>query len=520
MIENPIIRGFNPDPSIIRIKDTYYIATSTFEWWPGVAVYSSKDLRSWKIDHYPLNRKSQLDLQGVPDGGGIWAPCLSYDGDTAFLVYTNVKERGPFMTTDNYLVYTNDIASGEWSEPVYLNSLGFDPSLFHDDDCRKWLLNLDNHYAEGQRFNGLWIQEYDHNRKKLVGEIKQFYKEPHGELVEGTHILKHDGKYYILKAQGGTGWQHSAQMSRSDNLMGPYTDDPQILLHSRDNNSLYIQKAGHADIVETQDGEIYMVHLGSRYNDSKDKTTYCGRETCIEKVYWNEEGWLRLAQGGNNPSRFVEEPSIPPADFEERNLYFDFRNAKCLDKELMSLRGPIDEKDMIFGKDGLTLRGGDGLLSKFRQSLIAHRIEERHMTAETKLEFSPEYEKHMAGLIIIYDTGHWHYLYLSASNDTGKRTVSTLTCNHHKLEYTHEQEEIGDGAVTLKAYINGNDLQFAYDDGSGEKKFGAVKDMKIVTDENIFLGFTGAMVGICVQDMYMREKSAVFEYFKMENEYV
>ena len=516
MIENPIIRGFNPDPSIIRVKDTYYIATSTFEWWPGVAVYSSKDLKNWRLDHYPLNRISQLNLQGVPDGGGIWAPCLSYDGNEAFLVYTNVKERGPFMTTDNYLVYTDDITSGKWSEPIYLNSLGFDPSLFHDDDGKKWLLNLDNHYAEGKRFNGLWLQEYDHNQKKLVGEVKQFYKEPHNELVEGTHIFKHDGKYYILKAQGGTGWRHSAQMSRSDNLMGPYEDDPQILLHSRDNDSLYIQKAGHADIVETPDGEIYMVHLGSRYNDSEDKTTYCGRETCIEKVYWNEDGWLRLSHGGNNPSRYIEEPSNTEEKAQERNLNFDFKTKMALDKELMALRGPIDDRLTFSGK-GLTVAGSDGLLSKFKQSLIAHRIEERNMTAETKLEFEPECEKHMAGLIVMYDTGHWHYLYISCSNDTGKRTINTLTCNHHKLEYTHEQEVISDTSVTLKAYINESDLQFAYNDVSGEKKFGAVKDMRVVTDENVYLGFTGAVIGICVQDMYMREKEATFEYFNLEN---
>lgn len=517
MIENPIIKGFNPDPSIIRVKDTYYIATSTFEWWPGVAVYSSKDLRNWRIDHYPLNRKSQLDLQGVPDGGGIWAPCLSYDGETVFLVYTNVKERGAFMTTDNYLVYTNDISSGEWSEPVYLNSLGFDPSLFHDDNGKKWLLNLDNHYAEGKRFNGLWLQEYDHGQKKLVGGVKQFYIEPNGELVEGTHIFKHDGKYYILKAQGGTGWRHSAQLSRSDSLMGPYEDDTEILLHSRDDESLYIQKAGHADIVETPDGEIYMVHLGSRYGSSDEKTTYCGRETCIEKVYWNEEGWLRLAHGGNNPVRYVEEPSIPEVVRPTGNLNFDFTNTSILDKELMTLRGPIDNA-MHFDGNGLTLKGGDGLLSKFKQTLIAHRIEERSTTAETRIEFEPECEKHMAGLIVIYDTGHWHYLYVSYSNDTGEKTINTLTCNHHKLEYTHEQEKISDGLITLKAYIKENDLQFAYDDGRGEMNFGKVKDMRVVTDENVYLGFTGAMLGICVQDMYMRTKSATFKYFKMENE--
>lgn len=520
MIENPIIRGFNPDPSIIRVGDTYYIAVSTFEWWPGVAVYSSKNLKDWRIHHYPLCRRSQLDLQGVPDGGGIWAPCLSYDGETVYLVYTNVRERGPIMTTDNYLVCTDDISSGEWSEPVYLNSLGFDPSLFHDDDGRKWLLNLDNHYAEGKRFNGLWIQEYDHKKKKLVGEIKQFYTEPHGELVEGTHIFKHNGKYYILKAQGGTGWRHSAQMSRSDTLWGPYEDDPEILLHSRDDESLYIQKAGHADIADTPDGEIYMVHLGSRYGSGNEKTTYCGRETCIEKVYWNEDGWLRLSHGGNNPARYVEEPlnSKTPLEepFKEKNLRFDFKNAKGLDKELMTLRRPLDDA-MSFDENGLTLKGGDGLMSKFNQSLIAHRIEERYMTAETKFEFNPECEKHTAGLIIIYDTGHWHYLYISCSNDAGERTINTLTCNNHKLEYTHEQKKISDGAVILKAYINENDLQFAYDDGNGEKSFGNVKDMRVVTDENVYLGFTGAMVGICVQDMYMRKKSALFEYFEIEN---
>lgn len=149
-------------------------------------------------------------------------------------------------------------------------------------------------------------------------------------------------------------------MSRSDNLMGPYEDDPQILLHSRDNDSLYIQKAGHADIVETPDGEIYMVHLGSRYNDSEDKTTYCGRETCIEKVYWNEDGWLRLSHGGNNPSRYIEEPSNTEEKAQERNLNFDFKTKMALDKELMALRGPIDDRLTFSGK-GLTVAGSDGL---------------------------------------------------------------------------------------------------------------------------------------------------------------
>lgn len=517
MIENPILRGFNPDPSIIRVGKYYYIATSTFEWWPGVAVYKSSDLKNWELDHYPLNRKSQLNLQGVPDGGGIWAPCLSYDKGRAYLVYTNVRERGAFMTTDNYLVTTDDIESCVWSEPIYLNSLGFDPSLFHDDDGRKWLLNLDNHYAEGKRFNGLWLQEYDPNKKKLVGDRIQFYKEPHNELVEGTHILKHDGMYYILKAQGGTGWQHSAQMSRSKNLLGPYEDDKEILLHARDDKSLYIKKAGHADIVETPEGEIYMVHLGARYPDTSDDTTYMGRETCIQKVYWNDEGWLRLCDGGNKPFRFVEEPKGVKESENTKKSYFDFTKEKTLDKSLMTLRGPID--DMLeFSDNGLLIKGGDGLMSKFRQSMVAHRIEERDVTVNTELVFEPDCEKNMAGIIAYYDTGDWHYMFINRDNDTGKKLINTLTADHGKLVYTHEMKEVKENVpIRLSAHIKENQLQFAYDDGDGEKPFGEPKDMKVITDENIYLGFTGAVIGICVQDMYLRDKGAYFKYFEVKN---
>ena len=134
VIHNPILRGFNPDPSILRVGHDYYIATSTFEWFPGVQIHHSKDLVNWELIGHALTRKSQLDLLGVPNSGGVWAPCLSYDNGTFYLIYTNVKSTGKiYKDTHNYLVTTNDI-NGEWSEPIYLNSLGFDPSLFHDDD--------------------------------------------------------------------------------------------------------------------------------------------------------------------------------------------------------------------------------------------------------------------------------------------------------------------------------------------------------------------------------------------------
>src|SRR4249920_454986 len=141
-VVNPILRGFNPDPSIVRVGDDYYIATSTFEWFPGVQIHHSRDLIHWHLIARPLNRASQLDMRGNPDSCGIWAPCLSYADGLFWLVYTDVKRYdGNFKDTHNYIV-TAAAIDGSWTDPVHVNSSGFDPSLFHDDDGRKWFLNM------------------------------------------------------------------------------------------------------------------------------------------------------------------------------------------------------------------------------------------------------------------------------------------------------------------------------------------------------------------------------------------
>lgn len=155
-IINPILRGFNPDPSIIRVGDDYFIATSTFEWFPGVQIHHSRDLINWRLVKRPLERLSQLNMKGNLDSGGVRAPCLTYHDGIFYLVYTDVKHSGGiWKDTHNYLVMTDDIY-GDWSDPIYLNSSGFDPSLFHDDDGRKWLVNLVyDHRKDKNTFGGI-----------------------------------------------------------------------------------------------------------------------------------------------------------------------------------------------------------------------------------------------------------------------------------------------------------------------------------------------------------------------------
>lgn len=503
MIENPIIRGFHPDPSATKIGDDYYIATSTFEWWPGVEIWHSKDLKNWSFHSRPLNRLSQLNLTGVPDGGGVYAPDLSYDGKTVYLLYTNVRERGAFMQPDNYLVTTDDI-NGEWSEPLYLNSLGFDPSLFHDDDGRKYLLSLDNGCNKGKRFNGLWLQEYDHSQKKLVGKIKQIYKID--ELVEGAHIYHKNGYYYLLKAQGGTGERHSCQLSRSRSLWGEYEDCPFILLHSRDNPDLPLRRGGHGDLIEVGE-ELYLVHLARR----KDAPC-CGRETCIQKVEPTPDGWLRLHGGGENPKVEVPQPKLEELTGETDDGYYDFTKGLLPDC-FQSLRLP--PQGVEFNESGLVMRCGDSLMSRFNQSLFARRISERDFTLETQLSFEPDSEKHMAGLVLMYDTRHWLYCFVSRRQRDLKRVVNIFICDNGSISYPLEDGiEISQGSpVTIGAKARENIVHFMAD---GEK-IGGDYDLTILSDDHVFLGFTGAMAGICCQDLYTREKRAAFKYFKYEN---
>lgn len=510
MIENPIIRGFNPDPSIIRVGKDYYIATSTFEWWPGVNIYHSKDLKNWTLHSRPLQEMKLLDMTGVPDGGGVWAPDLSYDGKKIYLVYTNVRERGAMMQTENYLISAENI-NGGWSEAIYLNSLGFDPSLFHDEDGRKWLISLDNHYGDGQRFNGLYIQEYDDRTKRLIGERRKLYTEPHGELVEGAHIYRFNGMYYLLKAQGGTGERHSAQLSKAKNLFGPWEDMPEILMHTRDDRDYPLQKAGHGDIVETEDGKMYMVHLAARY--SSEGHCIFGRETCIQQLEWGKDGWLHLSGGGERPHIYVPALSDTEESAHDASEFYDFKKG-IMPGCFQSLRVPMGDR-AGFTKNGLKLRGCDGLNSRYEQSLIARRIDSAEAVVTTKLTFEPESEKHLAGLVFIYDTCHWHYVYLTRGSVSGEKEMRVLSCDGKRLIYPSKGIKIKDTeAVELRGSVNGDSLQFSFNAGEGFCLIGGKLDINILSDEHVHLGFTGAMVGICCQDLFRKEKCADFEWME------
>ena len=274
LIQNPILRGFNPDPSILRVGEDYYVATSTFEWYPGVQIHHSRDLVHWRLLTRPLNRASQLNMLGEADSCGIWAPCLTYADGFFWLIYTDVKRYGrttvggasgaSLRDFHNYLV-TSPRIDGDWSDPVYLNSSGFDPSLFHDDDGRKYLVNmLWDHRPGNKRFAGIVLQEYSVTERKLIGRRQLIFSGTPLAFTEAPHLYKRDGWYYLLTAEGGTGWGHAVTMARSRTINGPYTLHPDTcILSARQRPDVELQRAGHADLVETPNG-VQHIHQVER----------------------------------------------------------------------------------------------------------------------------------------------------------------------------------------------------------------------------------------------------------------
>lgn len=566
-IQNPILPGFHPDPSICRVGEDYYLANSTFEWFPGVPLHHSRDLIHWRLLGHALTRPSQLDLRGIADSGGVWAPSLSHADGQFWLIYTNVRTSGmgrPFKDIGIYLTTATEIG-GPWSEPVILNSIGFDPSLFHDDDGRKWLVNMEWDFRKGRhRFAGIVIQEYDPRQGKLVGPMTKILEKT-GILTEGPNLYKHDGRYYLMLAEGGTGWNHGISMARSRNLLGPYELDPQpSVLTSRDNATLTLQKAGHGELVQTPAGEWYLAHLASRplktgagHNPaSPDQSASAGahagdrcvlgRETCLQRVEWRE-GWLRLATGGTKPQLELPAPKGLPgtgwassvgvqasaclAGTLKRELQLaepmpgaptrDDFNSETLDARWSSLRVPADDSWLsLTERPGwLRLRGRDSLFSLFTQSLLARRVQHFQFTAETCLEFSPTHHTQMAGLVAYYDTRQHYYLRVTHDEKLGRVLGVVLTDDGGYDELADSQLAINDWRqVFLRAAVDGARLQFsASPDGRTWRETGPALDFsKLSDDYGSTLRFTGAMLGLCVQDLGGTQVVADFDYFSYQ----
>ncbi|KAF4471781.1 xylan -beta-xylosidase [Fusarium albosuccineum] len=521
LVRNPILPGFNPDPSILRVGDDYYIATSTFEWYPGVQIHHSKDLANWSLVARPLSEKRLLDMRGNPDSAGVWAPCLSHDGERFWLVYTDSKRlQGSFHDAHNYIIHAPSIL-GPWSDPIYANCSGFDPSLFHDDDGRKWFVNmLFDHRQRPNFFAGICLQEFSPEAEKLVGARKNIFKGTQLGFTEGPHLYKRNGWYYLLTAEGGTGYSHACTLARSREIRGPYEAQGHIL-SSKDTPFAALQKAGHGDIVETPDGKTYLVHLASR-PIGQERRCVLGRETAIQEAYWKDD-WLYV-KDGPVPSLWVDLPAARgDGDYwAEQRYTFD---GPSLPMDFQWPRTP--ETERIFSANGgkLTLIGRESIGSWFEQALVARRQTHFSYDAETVIDFSPEDERQYAGLVAYYS--RWNFFYLTVTADSnGQRELLLMTMEHDNPSARVDMPMIdaviipNQGKVKLALTIRGRRLQFFYalsDSWQEMTEIGPVLDASLLSDDCAEkrggCPFTGASVGMACSDLNGLAREAKFDYF-------
>lgn len=524
MIRNPILPGFNPDPSICRVGDEYFIATSTFEWYPGVQIHRSRDLVNWELACRPLDRASQLDMRGNPDSCGVWAPCLSHADGLFWLVYTDVKRYdGNFKDAHNYVV-TAPAIEGPWSDPIHVSSHGFDPSLFHDEDGRKyWLVLQWNHLGAGiggkpetSAFDGILCQEW-HPEEGLKGPIEVIFRGSGLGLTEGPHLSRRNGWYYLTVAEGGTGYRHAVTMARSRDIFGPYELHPQThLLTAKDDPDAPLQRTGHGQIVETPAGETYHSFLCAR--PLPGRFSPLGRETGLERCEWRED-WLYLEGGGKLARLDVPAPGgAEPRTPVETDRVFD---QDSLPPEFQWLRTP--EPERIFELTGRTLRliGRESIGSWFEQSLVARRQEHLAYRASTTLAaFAPDTYQQAAGLTTYYNRSKFHLAAVSHSPEHG-RCLMLMSCPGDwpdgRLSFPAAPVPLADGPVELAVEVDHARQRFFWRQHGGWQPFGPELDASVISDEGgrgEHGSFTGAFVGMMCFDTTGLGRTAEFSRFR------
>lgn len=546
MIHNPILPGFNPDPCICKRGDDFYLAVSTFEWMPGIPVYHSRDLKHWELLTHVITSEKQADLKKLPSAKGIWAPDLSWDEkEHRFYVVYGVMNsmNARYFDVDNYLIWSRDI-EGPWSEPVYLHSAGFDASFFKDDDGRQYIVSLEWESREGYEKPGeICLCEYSEEEGQIIGLPERIWRGGTDRgCIEAPRLTKHNGMYYLMCAEGGTGYNHCVTMARSDTVWGPYEkdpcnpiltsspndsyerDDPEHLKPKYFNPAAPLQKAGHASYVELPDGEVYLAHLCARPFVPELRCTL-GRETAIQKMYWTDDGWLRLEGGGNLAKLDVPEPkglqSNQPLQ-EEPAVFRDEFDQTEMKKGYYAPRIlPSDFTDLQERPGYLRMRGQEAQTSLNRVSLLARRLTDLQTRVTVRMDFHPLVYQHSAGLILYYDNMNYLYLRKYYSQTLGQSAISIIHLeNGRKEELTDTRTPVGENEIWFRLWVRGRKTWFEWSmDGEEFRKIGRVFDTTRFSDEFCEYGeFTGTMVGMTCTDRLLHRQSADFGLFEVSLE--
>lgn len=497
---NPVIPGFNPDPSICRVGDDFYLVTSSFEYFPGLPIYHSKDLINWQQIGHCLTRDSQLPLENVPASGGLFAPSLRYHDGLFYVICTNVSTGGNFYCT------ATDPA-GPWSEPIWVDIKSIDPDIFWDEDGKTYFVT--------QGDEGIRVTEIDIKTGKVLSPERLVWGGIGGRYPEAPHIYKKDGFYYLLLGEGGTEYAHSVTIGRSKYIHGPYESCPlnPIITHcNRIGQANPIQGVGHADLVQAADGSWWAVFLGFRILWPYSYFHILGRETFLAPVDWPVGGWPQV-NGNGTVSLEMNVPTLPlypvakspeRVPFDEEKLGFDWQY----------LRNPIRENYSLTEKKGfLRITASPNTLNETNPvSFVGRRQTEHDFEAATSLVFNSSEEKEEAGMTLIQNNTHHYDLFVKKN---GNQSLVQLRVTLGLLSYIAAEKEITGEEVLLK--ITGTPTEYSFYVGNTQDnqytELGKLNTQYL--SKEVAGGFTGVMIGLYASSNGKpTEAKAYFDWFE------
>jgi len=495
---NPILAGYYPDPSITRVGDKYYLVNSTFAHFPGIPIHESTDLVHWKLIGHALSNAGRTTFDGLGISRGVFAPSIHFHKGIYYVIDTLVEAGGNFFVKAAH-------PKGPWSDPIWLKEIdGIDPSFFFDDNGKAYVVN--NGPPEGpslyQGHRAIWIQEFDASASKLVGPRKvivdggvDIAKKP--IWIEGPHLYRIKGWYYLLCAEGGTGADHSEVIFRAKSPWGPYEPyKGNPILTQRDlpaDRPNAITNAGHADLVEMKDGSWWAVFLASRpYADSRYNT---GRETFLLPVTW-KSGWPVILEKGKPIPYVAKGPRAMASvsgsfdalsgNFTKRDEFDD-----SLGPEWLQVHVPKQSR-FEFMSNALRVRPLHVNLDERRNaSFLARRQQHLHFDASTSL-FAPAAGGVAAGLAAYQNESHWYFLGV-------RRVGNTLQVFLERNAGESPQVVTGTSvgvvpSLQLKISADGPNYSFFYDAGQGWKALRENDDGSILSTE-VAGGFVGTVLG-------------------------
>jgi xylan 1,4-beta-xylosidase len=486
---NPVRRGFYPDPSVIRVGEDYYMVNSTFQYFPAVVIAHSRDLVHWETIGHAITSNDYLDLSDIADSHGIWAPDISYH-EGIFYIFATLRLNGTGKNGNNVLrrqlVMKSTQPEGPYSKPICLEVDNIDPSHFIDDDGSHYLVVSP----------GITIAKLNDDCSQVLSAPRNVWSGTGLRAPEGPHLLKKDGYYYAILAEGGTGYGHRVSVARACNLHGPYEACPFNPVLKQNDPDAPIQRAGHGKLIRTQKGDWWLLYLCGRPNQGN--FTTIGRETALDPVRWTEDGWF-VVNEGRGPSAIQQMPDLPEYQVEEANIdHFDFK-LLGLDPQWQFIRNPDNSAWSLTERPGyLRIWTGDGDLNELRaKNTLVRRETEHHYTAITKLEFNPTCPGEQAGLTCYYSTDS--YIKFCLINEA-VRKLQVRERRRNQPQVVAESDPISEGPVYLRVDVTGQTRRFSYSyDGREWRLVGAISNCTFLSDE----GFpeqkkrhTGTMVGL------------------------